>query len=109
METETKTAKEANLIPFKKGESGNPNGRPLGQRNYSTIRRIAFERIGKLKNMTAEEVEEEMVKGGLEKALQADAKFYQDDLDRAYGRPKQDVGLSGTGENGAISIEIKMI
>jgi hypothetical protein len=31
--TENTEGKQSNLIPFKKGESGNPNGRPKGSRN----------------------------------------------------------------------------
>ena len=30
-------ANEENLIPYKKGQSGNPNGRPKGSKNRSTI------------------------------------------------------------------------
>ena len=30
-------ANNGNLKPFKKGESGNPNGRPKGSKNRSTI------------------------------------------------------------------------
>lgn len=35
--TESEQRKLANLKPFKKGESGNPKGRPVGSRNVSTV------------------------------------------------------------------------
>jgi len=38
------------LIPFKKGESGNPNGRPKGSKNRSTIARRWLEVNQSLKN-----------------------------------------------------------
>ena len=87
------------MPPWKKGEpSPNPSGHPKGQRNYATIRKIAFERIGQARGMSAEEVEEAMVQGGLLQSMKGQYRFYQDDLDRAYGKPKQ--GLEHTGADG---------
>ena len=83
-----KSVKEKNLKSWKKGQSGNTNGRPNGQRNYLTIRREAFRKIGEARDMTPEEVEDIMVKNGLDKALNGDFKFYADDMDRAHGKPK---------------------
>ena len=94
-ETVTKTGKERNLTSWKKGQSGNLNGRPKGQRNYSTIRWEAFRKIGEARNMTPEEVENLLITSGLEKALNGDGTFYRDDLDRAYGKPPQAVELTG--------------
>lgn len=110
MKTEKKTQnKQDNLIPWKKGDpSPNPDGRPNGQRNYATIYKAALKKIAESQNMTPEEFEDLMLQSGLKNALK-DYRFYKDTNDRLHGPPKQDLGLSGTGENGAISIEIKMI
>jgi len=98
-----------NLIPPVKGERRNPNGRPKGQRNYATIYKEALIQIGKSQNMTPEQVEELMHKSGLSKAIKGDYAFYRDVLDRLYGKPKQSVGLEGTGEDGAIELIIKKL
>lgn len=109
-ETPSKTPKEANLKPpWKKGESGNKNGRPKGQRNYETLYREALIQIGKSQDKTPEEIEELMHKSGLTKAIKGDYAFYRDVLDRLYGKPKQSVGLEGTGEGGALEIVIKKL
>jgi len=77
-----------NLKPtYKKGESGNPNGRPKGQRNYATIYRLALERIGETQKMTPEEVEEQMEQVGLLKAMKGDFNFQKDIKDRLHGKP----------------------
>jgi poly(3-hydroxybutyrate) depolymerase len=46
-----------NLIPFEKGESGNPNGRPKGSKNRSTIARRWMEVNQSLKNPLTSETE----------------------------------------------------
>jgi hypothetical protein len=87
-----------NLIPCKPGETHNPNGRPKGQRNYATIYREAIIKIGQSKGMTPEEVEEELERVGLGKALSGDFKFWQDVRDRIHGKPRQ--AIEHTGEGG---------
>ena len=94
--TEKKTQKEDNLIPWKAGDpSPNPSGRPKGQRNYATIYREALVKIGQTKGMTPEEVEEEMEKVGLDKALGGEYKFFRDIRDRIHGKPVQGLEMSG--------------
>ncbi len=93
METKKKTKKEDNLIPIKKGERLNPNGRPKGQRNYATIYREALIKIGETKGMTPEEVEDELSRVGLDQALKGNPKFYQDVQDRVHGKPKQSIDM----------------
>ncbi len=99
METVKKTVKEDNLTPFPKGESGNPNGRPKGQRNYLTIYRAALEKIAAAKQMTPEQVEELMEQTGLDKAMEGDYKFFQDIRDRIHGKPKASPDDPGSKDN----------
>ena len=99
METKDKTkgvGGNGNLIPCKKGETNNPNGRPKGQRNYSTIYREALLKIGESENMTPEQIEEVIEKSRLLKAMEGDLAFQKDILDRVHGKPKQDSTLDLT-------------
>ena len=74
-----------NLIPIKKGERLNPNGRPLGQKNYATLYREALIRLGELNNKEPDEIELEMIAKGLTSARSGDFRFYKDVLDRLHG------------------------
>ena len=92
METKEKTkgvGGNGNLIPPVKGERRNPNGRPIGQRNYETIYWEAMRKIGETRNMTPEQVEDLMLQSGLTKAITGDYRFYQDALNRKHGMPKK--------------------
>lgn len=80
------------------GQSGNPNGRPKGQRNYATIYREALKKIAESQNMTAEEIEELMVQSGLKKAIRGDYNFYRDTMDRLHGKPLQKTDFTSQGE-----------
>lgn len=85
----------ANLIPFKPGQSGNPRGKPVGQRNYATLYREALIELAKQKKVTPEQLENIIVKVGIARAMQGDHRFYADIMDRLYGKPTQP--LSGPG------------
>lgn len=89
-ENSKKTAKVRGT-PFEKGESGNPNGRPLGQRNYATIYREALIKLATLNDKSPEELENEILSSGILNARKGDYRFYKDILDRTYGMPVQKI------------------
>lgn len=80
-----------NLKPWKEGESGNPGGRPLGQRNYSQIYREALIKLASLNDKSPEELENEILSSGILNARKGDYRFYKDILDRTYGMPVQKI------------------
>jgi hypothetical protein len=54
---------------WKTGQSGNPNGRPKGSRNYATIMREAFKKVGETKGMTADDIETALIKSAFKHAM----------------------------------------
>jgi hypothetical protein len=85
-----------NLKPaWKKGESGNPKGRPFGQKDYSTLYKEALIKLAKLNNKEPDELELEMISKGILNARAGDYKFYKDVLDRLLGTAIQRSDVSG--------------
>jgi hypothetical protein len=85
-----------NLKPFKKGESGNPNGRPKGSLNRSTIVKKWLSVQGQADNPISGESEtmsqEDMITLALiKKAREGDTQAYKALMDSGYGAPKQEV------------------
>lgn len=98
MATPKKTPKEANLKPaWKKGESGNPNGRKKGSKNWSTIYRGALKRYAEDKGLDPESIEYELAQKAIERAMK-DQRTFEYLNDKEYGKPKQAVEM--TGEDG---------
>lgn len=96
-------AKEDNLKPFKKGESGNPNGRPKGRKSRATIIRKWLTALDQANNpMTGEmedmTVEDRMTLALIAKALKGDTSAYKALMDSAYGQPKQEIENTGQSE-----------
>lgn len=81
--------------PFPKGVSGNPAGRPVGQRDYATIYKEALKKLAEAKGKTPEELEEIIQQVGITKAMLGDYRFYQDLHDRMYGKPTQRTEITG--------------
>jgi hypothetical protein len=89
-------ANEENLIPAQKGEVRNPNGRPKGSRNRSTIARQWLEVNQSLKNpLTGEQEtmsqEDLMTLALIKKAREGDVTAYKALMDSGYGAPLQQV------------------
>ena len=90
-----------NLKPFEKGESGNPNGRPKGVKNRSTIAKQWLEVNQKLKNpLTGNEEtmsqEDLMTLALIKKARDGDVNAYKALMDSGYGAPVQQIEQTQT-------------
>lgn len=81
-----------NLIPCKKGEVRNPNGRPKGSRDFKTIYREALIKLAQTEKLDPDSLEVDIVKNALNKAKGGDIRFYQDTMDRIHGKAVQPVG-----------------
>jgi hypothetical protein len=90
-------AKEDNLKPaWDKGESGNPNGRPKGAKNRSTIAKYWLEVNQNLKNPITGEQEnmsqEDLITLAIiKKARDGDVNAYKALMDSGYGAPLQQI------------------
>jgi hypothetical protein len=86
---------------FKKGQSGNPNGRPKGTLNASTIIRKWLEASEKIKNPASGKVEvltqmDIITLSQIQKARKGDTSAFNALLDRVYGKPKQPLDIDHT-------------
>jgi len=89
-------ANEDNLIPYKKGQSGNPKGRPVGSKNRSSIAKKWLCVEQNLKNPLTSELEDMsqedlMTLALIKKAREGDTQAYQKLMDSAYGAPLQQI------------------
>ena len=90
------SAEDIKKHEFKKGQSGNPKGRPKGRRNRSTIARELLELNQKLKNPLTgqdETMSQEylMTLALIKKAREGDVSAYKALMDSGYGAPVQQI------------------
>jgi hypothetical protein len=93
-----------NNKPFKKGQSGNPNGRPKGSRNRSTLVREWLEVSQKIKNPITGELEQLqqqdiMTLALIKKAREGDVQAYRELMDSAHGKTINQIDITTKGEN----------
>jgi hypothetical protein len=90
------SAEDIQKHEFKKGESGNPAGRPKGSKNRSTIARQWLETTQKAKNPITgvEEILTQEDLGTLamvKKMREGDVSAYKELMNSAYGAPLQQI------------------
>ena len=95
------SAEDIQKHEFQKGESGNPNGRPKGSKNRSTIARKWLEVNQSLKNpLTGENEtmsqEDLMTLALIKKARDGDTNAYKALMDSGYGAPVQQIEQTNT-------------
>jgi len=101
-----------NLIPAKKGDVRNPNGRPKGSKNRSTIAKQWLEINEKAKNPVTgtEEIlsqEDLLTLAQIKKAREGDVNAYKALMDSAYGTPNQKMNVEMDAEvDQKITVEI---
>jgi hypothetical protein len=103
-------ANEKNLTSYKKGQSGNPKGKPKGTLNRSTIAKKWLEVLSQ------EELEDGVVKwlsneeaitlALIQKARKGDVNAYKALMDSAYGTAKDTVDINS---NETKSIDFKKL
>ena len=94
-----KATNPQNLKPFKKGQSGNPKGRPKGVLNSATRLKRILELTNKKKNKGTGEMEdftvsEQMDMALISKALVGDVTAYREIMDRLEGKAKQSLEVT---------------
>ncbi len=87
-------ANEENLKPFKKGQSGNPKGRPAGSKGRSTIAKKWLETPEQFKNPITGEIEELTQEdigtlALIKKMRSGDVRAYDSLMDSAHGKAIQ--------------------
>ena len=78
---------------WKKGQSGNPKGKPVGTKSFSTLMDIAVKEIAKLNKITESEVSQVLIKRGYSEAKDGNYPFFKDLLDRYYGKAKENFDI----------------
>jgi hypothetical protein len=94
---------QKDLIPFVKGQSGNPKGRPKGIPNSKQRFLRLLELTQKKKNPVTGEIEEftvaeQMDMAIISKALKGDINAYKEILDRLEGKSKSQIDVTTDGE-----------
>ena len=77
----------------------NPNGRPLGRKNFKTLYYEAIERIAQSQGITGEEFEVKMIEQAARKGFNGDRGFYTDTMDRVHGKAEQKTDITSDGES----------
>jgi hypothetical protein len=87
------------LKPFVKGQSGNPNGRPKGLKNFETVFTNALFMLAEQNDQDAEQMFLEVVANGIKQAREGNFKYYTDLMNRLYGKALQPMDLTTNGDS----------
>jgi len=87
-----KTDKEQKPWLYKKGESGNPEGRPKGSLNFATKWRKFIEIVAKQNEIKPEEIDNQMMAVALKRIKEGNFSFWKDINDRLYGDSSAPMG-----------------
>ena len=84
-----KTGKPKKDTKFKKGQSGNPKGRPVESLNFKTKWLIFIDKIAKQNGISVDEVDSQMLTVAYKQMQKGDYRYWKDIQDRVYGQATQ--------------------
>lgn len=84
----------------------NPNGRPKGAKNFSTIFDEAIKEIADTNGIPVEQVEKDLLKMALKSAREGNYNYFKDLMDRRYGQARQKIDMGLDDDIQEIKIEI---
>lgn len=75
-------------------------GRPRGKRNFETDFKLACEEVAKALRLgeKPDEVQVRLIVTGIKRGLLGNYSFWQDIMNRVYGRPKESLDLTSGGK-----------
>lgn len=91
-------------MPFQKGQSGNPGGRPKSAWTFASLLREALEK----KSLDGDEVKHAVMNALVDKAVEGDVQAIKEIANRIDGMPVQKQVLAGDEEN-PVKIDISGI
>lgn len=83
---------------WKKGQSGNPKGKPKGAKSFSTVFDETVKEIAKANKISKQEVWAILFKKAYSEAKDGKFDFYRDIMDRYYGKAKDNLDITSKGE-----------
>jgi hypothetical protein len=108
--SEGRAKRLANLKPFPKGQSGNPEGRPEGARNRSTVLKELLKHVSDFQNpitfkTESAEFETQVMLALIARARRGNIAAIKEIQDTVYGKITDKQELSGSVEVKALTIE----
>lgn len=85
--------------PFKKGQSGNPNGKPKGAKSFSTLFDIAIRKIAQEEKISPNDAEMALFERAYLEAKKGNFNYFKDIMDRRFGPPIKSIDLTTGGES----------
>lgn len=82
---------------LKKGVILNPEGRPLGSKNFNTLMDETVKEIAKLNNISISEAWKILVKRAYSEGKDGNYQFYKDIMDRYYGKAVENMDITSGG------------
>ena len=108
--SEGKAKRLANLKPFRKGQSGNPEGRPEGVRNRSSVLKELLATVCDFTNPTtltkhSADLETQVMTALIARARRGDVRAIREILDTVYGKVTDKNELSGSVDVNMMTLE----
>ena len=89
---------------WKKGQSGNPDGKPSGTLDFKTKWFKFIDKVATQNNITPDEVDEQLLAVAFKQAKDANYPFWKDIHDRVHGKASESMDVTSGGKPIVINV-----